>query len=134
MMRWIKWLFLAMLISVVCAFNCNRNESVQIQTGSRVMVLDKTNFEEFLNSNGVVLVDFYTTWCGPCRAMVPVMEKLSQKYKVGKVDVEQEAELGAKYNVSSVPKFVFFKNGQEVASFTGARPESAFEEVFEKLK
>ena len=85
------------------------------------------NFEnEVLKSDIPVLVDFYADWCGPCKMMMPVVEKLAETYegkvKVGKVNSDENNELAAKYNIMSIPSFLIIKNGEVVDSATGAMP------------
>ena len=83
------------------------------------------NFEaEVLNSDIPVLVDFYADWCGPCKMMMPVVEKMAEAYegkvKVGKVNSDEEGELAQKYNIMSIPSFLIIKNGEVVDSAMGA--------------
>ena len=83
------------------------------------------NFEnEVLKSDIPVLVDFYADWCGPCKMMMPVVEKLAETYdgkvKVGKVNSDENDQLAAKYNIMSIPSFLIIKNGEVVDSATGA--------------
>ncbi len=88
------------------------------------------NFEnEVLNSDIPVLVDFYADWCGPCKMMMPVVEKLAETYegkvKVGKVNSDENNQLAAKYGIMSIPSFLIFKGGQVVDNATGAMPMEA---------
>ncbi|MCR5404234.1 MAG: thioredoxin [Butyrivibrio sp.] len=88
------------------------------------------NFEnEVLKSDIPVLVDFYADWCGPCKMMMPVVEKLAETYdgkvKVGKVNSDENDRLAAKYNIMSIPSFLIIKNGEVVDSATGAMPMDA---------
>ncbi|WP_029233297.1 thioredoxin [Butyrivibrio sp. VCB2006] len=85
------------------------------------------NFEkEVINSEVPVLVDFYADWCGPCKMMMPVVEKLAETYdgkvKVGKVNSDENSALAAKYNIMSIPSFLIIKNGEVVDSAMGAMP------------
>ena len=80
------------------------------------ITLTKDNFEnEVLNFNGKVLVDFWATWCGPCKMIAPVIEEIAEEYqgkvKVGKINVDDEQELAIKYGVMSIPTVILFKNG-----------------------
>lgn len=83
--------------------------------------------QEVLDSQIPVLIDFWATWCMPCQMVTPVIEALAQEYsgklKVGKVNVDKEGELAAKYSVMSIPALLFFKNGQVVDSVIGAVPK-----------
>lgn len=90
----------------------------------------EANFnEEVLGSNIPVLVDFYADWCGPCKMMMPVVEKMAEVYdgkiKVGKINSDEESALAAKYGIMSIPSFLIFKNGEVVDSATGAMPADA---------
>ena len=91
--------------------------------------LNEKNFEqEVLKSNLPVLVDFWAQWCGPCRAIAPIIEELSTelygKMKVAKVDVDEAQELAAKYEVSSIPTLLILKNGKVVEEMLGAMPKA----------
>lgn len=99
----------------------------------------KENFEEeVLNSEVPVLVDMFATWCGPCKMMGPVVEELARTYegtvKVGKIDIDQEADLAAQYGIMSVPTFLIFKNGEVVKKLIGGMPKEALEEAIEQVK
>ncbi len=97
----------------------------------------ENNFEaEVLNSDIPVLVDFYADWCGPCKMMMPVVEKMAEKYdgkvKVGKVNSDEENDLAAKYNIMSIPCFLVFKNGEVVNSAMGAMPAEALAKMLDE--
>ena len=88
------------------------------------MKITSAEFEnEVINSELPVLVDFFATWCGPCKMMSPIVEELEEelkgKVKVFKVDVDEERDLAEKYNVMSIPTFIVFKNGQAVGTALG---------------
>lgn len=93
----------------------------------------KANFEkEVLESKEPVLIDFYADWCGPCKMMAPVVEKLAEKYegkvKVGKVNSDDEPELAQMFQVMSIPNFVIIKDGKVVDRVIDAVPQQALEE------
>jgi len=79
-------------------------------------------FEESIN-NGLVLVDFFATWCGPCRMLSPILEELSEdpsfKPEIVKVDVDEISEVAMKFNIQAIPTMILFENGKVKNSFTG---------------
>jgi thioredoxin 1 len=92
--------------------------------GQNVKMITESNFEsEVLGASGPVLVDFYTTWCGPCKMLTPIVEKLADEYAgkltVAKVDVDGAPNLAAKYGITSVPTIIVFEAGKKKASHTG---------------
>ena len=101
--------------------------------------INQDEFEkEVLNQEGVVVVDFFATWCGPCKMLAPEIEKLADEYvgqvPVVKVDVDEEPELARRYNVMSIPTLFVFKNGEAVATMMGFQPLQAMKNMIEKAK
>jgi len=95
-----------------------------------VINASKDNFEtEVLKNKGFVLVDFYATWCGPCKMTGPIIEQLSEEIKTVKfvkVDVDKNQELSSQYQIFSIPTFLIFKDGQVVNQFVGAISKEGF--------
>ena len=84
--------------------------------------------------SGVVLVDFFATWCGPCKMMAPSLEELSEEgYQLFSVDVDQEKELAMEYGVFSIPTMILFKDGEKVDEFVGLTPKSTIKEKLDYL-
>ena len=87
-------------------------------------IFTSENFDsEVLNSSKPVLVDFFATWCGPCKMMAPVIEKLAAEYEgkadIGKMDVEESMDIAGRYGIMNVPTLMIFKNGQVEAKLVG---------------
>ena len=101
-----------------------------------VLKIDEQNFkEEVLESEKPVLIDFFATWCGPCKMMSPIIDEIAKEVgseiKVGKVDVDENQELAIKYDVMSIPTIIIFKNGKAEKTFVGLRDK---QEILNELK
>jgi thioredoxin 2 len=92
-------------------------------------VVTDASFEQFIQAPHPVLVDFWATWCPPCRAIAPVLEELSAesggRYSIGKLDVDQNQQTAAKFQIEGIPTLLIFKSGQLVDRLVGAHPKQA---------
>jgi thioredoxin 1 len=99
--------------------------------------LTTANFDEVTGKDGIVLVDFWADWCGPCKRFAPVYERVSAKHPdavFGKVDTEAQPELAAKFDIRSIPTIMAIRDGVIVFSQPGALPEAAVESLIEQVQ
>lgn len=93
--------------------------------------------DEVLKHDGLVLVDFWAPWCGPCKMMVPIIEDLAKEFegkvKIRKINVDENPKTAAEYEILSIPALKFFKGGQVVEEITGLRPKEALAEKINSL-
>ena len=102
---------------------------------SKPVEITDSNFEEIINSDKPVLVDFWAEWCGPCKMIGPVVEELANEFEnkaiIGKVDVDTNPEVSAKFGIRSIPTLLIFKGGEIVDKQVGAVPKSVLSEKIE---
>lgn len=99
-------------------------------------VFTSANFDaEVLGSSMPVLVDFFATWCGPCKMMAPAIEKLAEEYEgkaaVGKLDVEESMDIAGRYGVMNIPTLIVFKNGEIVSKFVGLQNKNELKKALD---
>ena len=96
---------------------------------------NKESFDKALGEGKLMMVDFWASWCGPCRMLGPVIDKLAEQYEgkviSGKVNVDDEQELAIRYGVMSIPTVIFFKDGKEIDRKVGVMPEAAYTAVLD---
>ena len=94
-------------------------------------------FDKLIAGDTPVLVDFWATWCGPCRMIAPIVEEIANEYAgkvvVAKVDVDEMGELAQRYRIMNIPTLMLFKQGQMVDKTIGARPKAALEQMLNKV-
>lgn len=104
---------------------------------SEVIVTDENFEQEVLKCPGVAMVDFWATWCGPCRMLGPVVEELAKEYagkvKVCKLNTDDGSNTSAKYHITSIPTIIFFKNGEVMAQTVGLQSKAALQEKLNSL-
>lgn len=89
------------------------------------MIVTDKNFQETLDSNNLILIDFWADWCGPCKKVAPILDEISDEHNlpVGKLNVDENPEKTSEYSVSSIPTMVLFKGGIPVKTIVGAKPK-----------
>ena len=101
-----------------------------------VKVLKSDDLQAFINDNKYAIVDFYATWCPPCKIMEPITQDLAEinkgKVAFGKINTDQERQAAIQYQIRYVPTFYLFKEGKVVGQFSGARKKKDFQELIEK--
>ncbi len=104
---------------------------------SEVIVNDSNFEQEVLKHNGPVMVDFWATWCGPCRMLGPVVEELAKEYegkvKVCKLNTDEGPDTSTKYRITSIPTIIFFKNGEVAGQAVGLQSKAALQEKLDAL-
>ncbi len=101
------------------------------------VTITNENIASLKSGNLPLVIDFWATWCGPCRMVAPIISELAEQYDgrivVGKCDVEENDDLAAEYGIRNIPTILFIKNGEIVDKLVGAMPKAKFEEKFEAL-
>lgn len=140
-------LFIILLVSITVTYNYFINKDAKQSTQENILkevkeeekveimeIESKEQFEqEVMNESGIVLIDFYATWCMPCKMMSPIMQEIAKEYeevKVVKIDVDKNEELAIKYNVMSIPTIVVMKNKEVIKTFVGVTSKESIIKEF----
>ena len=113
-----------------------QQSEVIAQANTTVLDLDQSNFDQTV-SQGLVLVDFWAEWCGPCKSMHPIFDRMSKKYrhiKFARVNVDRSQDISMRFGVQSIPTFIMFRNGQPVDKMIGAVGEPGIHMIAKKYQ
>ena len=114
-----------------------QQSEVIAEAQASVINLDQVNFSQTILSENLVLVDFWAEWCGPCRSMHPIFERMAKKYrhvKFARVNVDKCQDISMKFDVQSIPTFIMFKKGQPVDRMVGAVGEPGIHMIAKKYQ
>lgn len=118
----------------------NKNNMIKqnnLNYPDHIKILDKNNFEDFINKYSLSLVDFWAPWCIHCKTMTPRIRRLSVIYKgkiaFGKIDTSKNKEISRNYNVMSIPQIIIFKNGNKSSSITGLKSTGELKKILNNL-
>ncbi|WP_416180966.1 thioredoxin [Chloroflexus sp.] len=122
-----------------CGESAAAHESLRrIEPMAKPIVVNDSDFaEKVLQSSTPVVVDFWAPWCGPCRVIAPILDKLANEYEgrltIAKVNTDDNVRYASQLGIQGIPTLVIFKNGKEVGRLIGARPEAMYREIFDKV-
>ncbi len=138
-------LFVLLLISISVLYNYliqpNSDQSLKnVEKEETSQILEIKNIEQFkqqvLNENDIVFIDFYATWCMPCKTMSPIIEEIAKEHKdvkFVKVDIDENEELAIEYNIMSIPTMIIIQNGEIVKTFVGIKSKETIVNELEHL-
>ncbi len=107
------------------------------KSNTMALEINSGNFEEVIKSDKLVIIDFWATWCGPCRALAPIMDELSNEYEgkvvIGKCDTDENNDIAMQFGVRNIPMLVFLKNGEVVETLVGLQRKNDLVKLIDSL-
>lgn len=114
---------------------CTYEDPMAEHSRSQIKYLAESSFHQDIKT-GLVLVDFYADWCGPCRAMTPVLDKVAEDFQgravIAKLNIDEAQSIAAQYQVTSIPTLILYRNGKEVGRLVGLRDAAAIKQFLEQ--
>lgn len=130
---------IAILLFVVYSFfRIRKIRNMKEEPNSKkIVILSKANFDHQVK-NGVVLVDFWASWCMPCKLLTPVINEIAEEVndiaKIGKLNVEEQKEIASRFSIRNIPTLILFKNGKEVERFVGVKTKGFYLKQIKKVQ
>jgi len=130
-------IFLGFFKKKIIKNNSNRRLTSAVEWPNYIVNLDGKKFEDFIKKYSLSIVDFWVSWCAPCKAMAPRIRRLSKIYKekvaFGKLDIQENQYIARKYKITGVPHLMFFKYGKKISSMTGLKSVGDIKNVIEDI-
>lgn len=125
------------ILTIFAVINQSTYQTITKQYKKHIMEITTENYKEILAQDKLVVLDFWATWCGPCKKIAPFVEQLAEEYAdkaiIGKVNVEDEDDLASEYSIRNIPTILYIKNGEVVDKFVGATTKDVLEEKLKAL-
>jgi thioredoxin 1 len=130
-------IFLGIFKHVIKNHDSKQKSTSAIDWPEYLVTLDKKTFKNFIQKYPLSAVDFWASWCAPCKAMSPRLRRLSNIYKgkvaFGKLDIQENQDITKRYKIIGIPQLIFFRNGKKIANITGSRSIGYIKNVIEEL-
>lgn len=127
-MGWYIGIGVIVILAAYAIYNYQKIKNAkEIPPSNKIRHLTNKNFKTVIRSGGLVLVDFWAPWCGPCKVIAPTLNEIAEEYSdhvtIGKVNVDQNQALSQKYSIRNIPTLILYDNGKEIKRITGVKPK-----------